>query len=214
MRLLLDRRVVFPLRSLFAGILVALAAFLSWGAAASAATLSVVGTIFPGINTYSIVLEFTTAELVASYSISVATDVPNGYTGILTNTRPAAFVVPLPMNNPPTDMGTGVVGSWAGQAFGPVTGGTYTIGTVQLDMTRDPYYPGPGCQGPESATPGCFLYTINPFFTLGDYVRRADGSDVPTSLIGVVFLGTVPEPDTAALLGLGLLGLGYSRRRS
>jgi hypothetical protein len=66
MRLPLDRLVSSPLRSPVAGILVALAAFLSWGSAAMAAVIAIVGPNTPGIHTYSIVLELTTEEQVVS----------------------------------------------------------------------------------------------------------------------------------------------------
>ena len=168
-------------------VLCAVGASFALATAASAAFISIIGSPLPGTNVYSIVLTFTTAENVASYFTSVSTD--GTYTGAFTETLAPGFGFAVP--GPTVGVGTGVRGSWAGANVLPVAGGTFTIGTVTVTVGE--------------------LVVINPVFTIADGVFDSDDALVPTTLIGVV---TIPEPTTASLLGLGLVGLFMVDRRS
>jgi hypothetical protein len=55
---------------------------------------------------------------------------------------------------------------------------------------------------------------VTPIFRLGEQVNSDDGLDppIPTLLLGGV-VNVVPEPMTAALMAMGLLGLGIAGRR-
>ena len=176
------------------------AAAVSWASAASAATIEIVGPAIPGpgaVHTYAIRLSYTTAENVASYSVSVLAG--GSYTGVFTDTPPAQF--PTNPAGPLIPAGSTVVaGSWAGAASGPQVGGTFTIGTVEI----------------ANDWPAVIAY-----FGPNDGVWNSDGELIPTSLNGLWCLHPncvlpdppIPEPNTGLLVMTGLLGLAYRRRR-
>lgn len=170
--------------------LMAVGASFALATAASAASISVTGSNLPGTNTYTITMTWDTAENVAGIATSVTTT--GTYTGAFTETIPAAFVLPLPGPTVPGG-GTGVAGSWGGATFGtPVAGGTYTIGTFEVTVAAG--------------------NTIAPFLTGSDGIAAVGGGSVATTLSSAITI--VPEPTTAALLGLGLAGLVVVGRRS
>lgn len=162
---------------------------LALAGSASAASISIVGSNAPGVNTYDIVLSFTTGEAVAGIATSVTTT--GLYTGASTETTPPAFSVGIP--GPfVTPGGTGVAGSWGGaSSSGPVAGGTFTLGTITVTMAAG--------------------QSLDPFFTLADGVVTVSSGFVPTTFSGVT---VIPEPTTATLLGLGVVGLVLAGRRS
>jgi len=167
----------------------AVAVALALAGSASAASITIQGSTSPGVNTYDIVLSFTTGELVAG--VAVAVDSTGLYTGNFTETFPGGFSIPLPGPGPITPGSTGIVSSWGASSFGPQTGGTFTIGTVEITVGAGQF--------------------VNPIFTLADGVVTQGSGFVPTTLTGVT---VIPEPTTASLLGLGILGLVVAGRRS
>lgn len=175
-----------------ATVLCAIGASLALASSASALTsFSIQGSNTPGTNTYSIVMSYAAGDLVQAYSSGVTTT--GTYTGAFTRTNPAPFNTPAG-NVVVANGQTGNVSAWAavsGGVNGP--GGTFTIGTIEITV-------GAGD-------------TVNPFLRAGlDGFYTAGGSTVaPDSVSGLTI---IPEPTTAALLGLGILGLAASGRRS
>lgn len=94
----------------------------------------------------------------------------------------------------------------------PALGGTTTVATLQLGTPPDPCCTTGDWLNP-TGTPGVggtsLALTGNPL--------PADGTDGPSyfamQIDGNVGIRAVPEPATLALAGLGLLGIGVSRRR-
>jgi len=162
---------------------------LATAASALPVTISIQGSNLPGTNTYDIVMTWVTADNVNGFATSVTT---NGtYTGAFTETIPGGFAFAVLPGPGPIAVGTGIRGAWAGANGGAVAGGTFTVGTVTITVADG--------------------NTVNPFFTLADGV--VDGAD---NLLATTFSGVtiIPEPTTASLLGLGLVGLFMVGRRS
>jgi len=169
------------------------ASFVLASAASAVTSFSIVGSNLPGTNTYSIVFSYDASDNVQGYAVSTTT---NGtYTGVFSRTAPAPFG---------TNVGavvvangqTGTVSRWSavsGGVNGP--GGTFTIGTVEITVDAgDALNPiMVGIDGVLVETTGGFTTTV-----------------APDSLSGLTI---IPEPTTAALLGLGLVGLVMSGRR-
>jgi len=109
------------------------------------------------------------------------------------------------------DNAAGIIGSFFGAVnfFLPPVGetiglpvGTYTVGTIIWDV---------------SGAEGAFV-DIDPFLDLGDGFPKRDAVDGSFILITDITLNgaslnMIPEPGTAALLGLGLIGLTAVIRR-
>jgi len=173
------------------------ASFALAGAASATMVASIVGSNLPGTNVYSIVMSFGPldgAGGIVGLSSSVTTT--GIYTGAFTDAvTPGGFFTgnsagPL---TPPLLGNTGFTGIWGHVAGSPQPAGSYTIGTVTITV-------GAG-------------NVISPFMsTLDGFVTGASFSTVaPDSIISVT---VIPEPTTAALLGLGIVGLVMAGRRS
>jgi len=171
------------------------ASFALAGAASATMVASIVGSNLPGTNTYSIVMSFATADSGGIVGISSSVTTTGIYTGVFTDAiNPPGFFTgnsagPL---TPPLLGNTGFTGIWAWVSGSTQPGGSYTIGTVQITV-------GAGD-------------TIFPFMsTLDGFVNASFSTVLPDSITGVTI---IPEPTTAALLGLGIVGLVMAGRRS
>jgi hypothetical protein len=78
-------------------------------------------------------------------------------------------------------------------SFGVVTGSAWAIGTVELNTA-----------GVLPGTTIDLVFTSNP-----NLIYYGLSSDV---VAATLYMGGIPEPGTAALMGLGLLGLGFVAR--
>jgi hypothetical protein len=173
-------------------VLSAIGASLALASSASAlGSFSIQGSNLPGTNTYSIVMTYPGGATVQGYATGVTTT--GTYTGIGSRSNPAPFTTALGSLTVVNGQ-TGRVSTWAatsGGVDGP--GGTFTIGTIQITVVAG--------------------NTVAPDIGLGDGFYTAGNSTTvePDSVSGITI---VPEPTTAALLGLGILGLVVSGRRS
>lgn len=171
-----------------------IASFVLAGAASAAvlagSSMLISGSNTPGTNTYTITLTFATADQVTGYAVS--TDTTGTYTGVFTEPVVAGFAGAIagPVVTPAS---TGVAGSWGAVAGvnGPQPGGTYTIGTVQI--------------------------TVGAGQTVGIFLSGVDGILANSTTLTPESVNTItiiPEPTTASLLGLGIVGLIIAGRKS
>lgn len=181
----------------FATLSIALIASLAMAGTASAVmSAAIVGPNTPGTHVYAITLSFDTADNVSGIVGGVVTT--GTYTGVFTDASPPGFPTNLggPAGQlPPTAAGTGIAQYWGHvTGSGAQPGGTYTVGTVEITVSAG--------------------QTINPYFgTLAGFVTNTYFSTLAPNgpLTGITI---IPEPTTAALLGLGIMGLVLAGRRS
>lgn len=160
------------------------------GAASALRTAAITGPNTPGTHTYTITMTWDEANLAG---VVVSVNTTGTYTGVFTETTPG-FSTPL-AGPGPIAVGTGIRGSWgAVNGAGPVPGQTLTIGTVEITVAAG--------------------QVVNPYFgSLDGWVTFTSfttvGPNAPLSGVTII-----PEPTTAALLGLGIVGLVVAGRRN
>lgn len=168
-----------------------MASFALAATASATRSAAITGPNTPGTNTYTITMTFDTADNISGIVVGVNTT--GTYTGVFTDTPPAQF--PTNLAGPTPCAGTGVCQYWGDVAgAGAQAGATYTLGTVQITV-------GAGD-------------TINPYFgSLAGFVTFTSFNTLGPNgpLTGVTI---IPEPTTASLLGLGIVGLVVAGRRS
>jgi len=171
------------------------ASFAFAGAASALMTAAITGSNTPGTNVYTLTMSWATSDNVAGVLMGVTTT--GVYTGVFTDGPGTPFGTNF--GGPVTPAGTGGAGTWGFTAGGPQPGGTVTLGTVEITVvagqTIDPRFnfTFPTYEG--------FITGISSFTTV-----------LPNGpLTGVTI---IPEPTTAALLGLGIAGLVLAGRRS
>jgi hypothetical protein len=167
-----------------------LASFALAGAASATIIASVIGSVTPGTNVYTIVL---TSDLVSGffgYGLGVATT--GSYGGVGTRTNPAPFNTPAGALDL-TPCSNCSVHLWAAVTGGPsAPPGSYTVGTITLTV-------GSGD-------------TVKPDFSIPGEGFLVGSTTVAADVINGITV--IPEPTTASLLGLGIVGLLLAGRKS
>jgi hypothetical protein len=174
---------------------IAVVATLAMAGSASAVTsVSIVGPNTPGTHVYSIVMSFDPGDGGGIRGLVSSLTTTGTYTGVFTDPVLASFPTNLggPLT-PPANGNTGITGSWGHTAGSAVASGTFTVGTAEITVA-----PGQTVQA--------YIGSLDGFVTNGFYT-------VAPSFIAPA-ITIIPEPTTAALLGLGIVGLVVAGRRS
>jgi len=172
-----------------------LASFALAGAASATISLAITGSNTPGTNAYSIVLSVATSDGAVGYLMRVDQD--GSFAGVAANLAPFPFSSPAGVLSltPCSNCFVGNYGAVSG-VNGVAATGSYTIGTLTLTVgagdTINLNFSGPAA--------GILTFDGSTSVTI-----------TPTNLTGITI---IPEPTTAGLLGLGIVGLVLAGRRN
>ena len=178
------------LGTLFSVLSAVVASFALAGAASALGSAAITGPDTPGTNTYTITMTFVTGDFGGVRGVISSVTTTGTYTGVFTDGPGGTFGTNL--GGPAAPAGTGVHGSWGFVAGTPQAGQTVVLGTVEITV-------GVGD-------------TIFPFFTSVDgFISNSFTTVAPNGPITGITI--IPEPTTASLLGLGIVGLVLAGRK-
>ncbi len=162
------------------------------GPASALLSAEITGPNTPGTNTYTITMTFATGDGGGIRGVVSSVTTTGTYTGVFTDGPGGTF--PTNLGGPAAPAGTGVHGSWGFVAGTPQAGQTVVLGTVQITVA-----------------PGD---VVNPFFTSLDGFVTNSFSTVQPLAGNITGVTIIPEPTTASLLALGIVGLVLAGRKS
>ncbi len=189
------------------------AGFVLIGTAANAATFTAVASATT-VNIGDLVqidlfLDATDGGAVTSTSTQVGHDASAVYqVGSGSNPPGLYCIVELPPDNPCLG-GAEIIAGGETQSLSPtetLMGSYFNLNGAAVDSPNELF----GSAVFQMTAAGQITFT--PEFGTGQGLNGAGGVPIPTSFVGVT-VNVIPEPTTALLMGVGLLGLGVAGRR-